>query len=192
MSNKSTTSDLLEALNDWTIFLTNKQSTIVAYFAFPNAFDTVSHVKLFEKLKAVGLTGNLLKWIIDFLSGRTQRTRVGAAYSEAIAMASGIAQGSCIGLILFVIYVNDVVDCFDKNIVSSLYADDIKLYTYIRSLSDCSRLQLVIDRLVSWADKWQLRISINKCMVSHVGNNSPPALYIWHSEFTSTKCSNGC
>ena len=103
MSNKSTTSNLLEALNDWTIHLTNKQSTVVAYFDFSKAFNTVSHVKLFEKLKAMGLTGNLLKWIIDVLSGRTQRTRVRAAYSEAIAMASGIVQGSCIGLILFVI-----------------------------------------------------------------------------------------
>ena len=60
LSRKSTTSNLLEALNDWTIHLTNKQSTDVAYFDFSKAFDTVSHVKLFEKLKAVGLTGNLL------------------------------------------------------------------------------------------------------------------------------------
>ena len=112
------------------------------------------------------------------LSGRTQRTRVGAAYSEAIAMASGIVQGSCIGPVLFVIYVNDVVDCFDEEVVCSLHADDIKLYTYIQSLSDCSRLQLAIDRLVSWADTWQRRISINKCKVSHVSNNSnPPYAY---------------
>ena len=124
MSKKSTTSNLLEALNDWTIHLTNKQSTDVAYFDFPKAFDTVSHVKLFEKLKAVGLTRNLLKWIMDFLSGCTQRTRIGAVYSEAIAIASGIVQGSCIGTILFVIYGNDVVDCFDKEVVCSLYADD--------------------------------------------------------------------
>ena len=115
---------------------------------------------------------------MDCFSGRTQRTRVGAAYSEAIATASGIIQGSCIGPILFVIYVNDVIDCFDKDVVCSLYADDIKLYTYIQSLSDCSRLQLAIDHFVSWANKWQLRISINKCMVSHVGNNSIPALHI--------------
>ena len=94
---------LTEALNDWIIHLTNKQSTDVAYFDFSKAFDTVSHVNLFEKLKAVGLTGYLLKWIMNVLRGRTQRTSVGAAYSEAIAMASGIVQGSCIGLILFVI-----------------------------------------------------------------------------------------
>ena len=50
----------------------------------------------------------------------------------------------------------------------------MKLYTYIRSLSDCSRLQLAIDRLVSWANKWQLRNSINKCLVCHVGNGSTP------------------
>ena len=67
-----------------------------------------------------------------------------------------------------------MVDCFDKEVVNSLYAYDIKLCTYTRSSSDCSRLQLTIDSLVSWANKWQLRISINKCMVSHVGNNSTP------------------
>ena len=111
---------------------------------------------------------------MDFLSERTQRTRVGAAYSEAIALTSGIVQWSCIGSILFIIYVNDVVDWFDKEVVCSLNADDIKLYTYILSSRDCSRLQLAIDRLVAWANKWRLRISINKCMVSQVGNNSTP------------------
>ena len=78
----------------------------------------------------MGLTGNLLKWIMDFLNGCSQRTRVGAAYSEAIAMASGIVQWSCIGAMLFVMYVNDMVDCFKMEVVCSLYADDIKLYTY--------------------------------------------------------------
>ena len=76
LSKKSTTSNLLEALNDWTIHLTNNQSTDVAYFDFSTAFYIVSHVNFLEKLKAVGITGNLLKWIIDFLSGRSQRTRV--------------------------------------------------------------------------------------------------------------------
>ena len=109
---------------------------------------------------------------MDILSGRTQRTRVGAAYSEAIAMASAIIQGSCVGTILFVIYVNDVVDCFDLDVVCSLHADDIKLYTCIRSVSDCSRLQLAIDFLVSRAIKWQLLITMNKCMVSHVFNDN--------------------
>ena len=70
-------------------------------------------------------------------------------------MTSSIVQGIGIGPILFIIYVNDVVDCFEKEVVCSLYADDIKLYTYIWSLSDCSRLQLAIDRLGSWANKWQ-------------------------------------
>ena len=101
----------------------------------------------------------------------------GAAYSEAIAMASGIVQGSFIGPILFVIYVNDLIDCFDKEIVCNLYADDIKLYTYIRSLSDCSRLQLAIDRLVSWSIKWQLRIlSINVWFA--MSEITVPRLYI--------------
>ena len=91
-------SNLLEDLKDWTIYLTNKQLTNVAYFNFSKAFDTVSHVKLFEMLKFVGLTGNLLKWLMDFLSGHMQRTRVDAAYCEAIAMAESIVQGHCISV----------------------------------------------------------------------------------------------
>ena len=126
----------------------------------------------------MGLTENRLKWIIDFLNGRSQRASVGAAYSKAIAMASGIVQGSCIGPILFVIYVNGVVGCFDDEFVCSLYADDVELCIYIWSLSDCSRLHLAIDRLVSWANKWQLRITMNKCMVSQVGNNSARLIHI--------------
>ena len=62
-------SNLLEALNDWTIHLINKQSTDVTYIDSSKAFDTVNHVKIFEKLKAVGLTGNVLKWIVSFWVG---------------------------------------------------------------------------------------------------------------------------
>lgn len=92
---------------------------------------------------------------MDFLGGRTQRTRVGAAYYETIDMASGIVQVSCIGPILFVIYANDVVDYFDNKFVCRIYADDVKLYTsdYIWSVSDCNRLQLATDRLISWTNK---------------------------------------
>ena len=121
----------------------------------------------------MGLTGNLLKWIMDFLNGRTQRTRVGAAYSEAIAITSGIVQGSCIVLILFVI----MLMMWSIALTRRLFA------VYTLMISSCihsvfERLQLAIDRLVSWANKWQLRIAINKCTVSHVGNNSiPPYTY---------------
>ena len=72
---------------------------------------------------------------------------------------TAIAQGSCIGPLLFVIYINDVADLFNGSIKCSLYADDVKLYSVIDSEDDCIILQSAIDELVSWSVKWHLKIS---------------------------------
>ena len=93
------------------------------------------------------------------MTGRTQTTRVGSAYSESVSLASGIVQGSCLGPLLFLLYINDVVNVFDANITCKLYADDVKLYTTIRSNDDCICFQNNLDKLMSWSDKWQHKIS---------------------------------
>ena len=73
---------------------------------FAKAFDSVSHYKLFAKLQSYGITGNLHKWITRFLLNRTIKTRVGSAYSTILDLKSGIVQGSCIGPLLFIIYID--------------------------------------------------------------------------------------
>ena len=169
LSGRSTTLNLLDALSDWTLAINNRHSVAVAYIDYAKAFDTVSSVKLCHKLKAYGIAGNLLLWIKDFLTGRTQQTRVGNALSEITALTSGVIQGSCLGPLLFVLYINDIVGVFNNGITCKLYADDVKMYTVVKSDIDCQRLQQALDKLQEWSDRWQLEISHKKCSILQVG-----------------------
>ena len=78
---RSTTSNLLESLNDWTISLSRRTNVIVAYIDFARAFDSICHSKLILKLRSYGISGNLLSWLTSFLVGRMQCVRVGTALS---------------------------------------------------------------------------------------------------------------
>ena len=101
----------------------------------------------------------------SLLVGRTQRTRVGDCLSDPIELLSGVIQGSCIGPLLFVLYINSLTLLHDKAVTCKLYADDVKLYTDLTSNSGTEALQRSLDELADWARTWQLPISISKCSV---------------------------
>ena len=82
----------------------------VIYLDFKKAFDTVPHQRLLRKLKVYDVTGKFLEWIRDFLSGRRQRVIVNGKLSSWEDILSGIPQGSVLGPILFVIFINDLPD----------------------------------------------------------------------------------
>ena len=84
INRRSTSTNLMETMNDWTLALKNKNGVTVAYIDYSKAFDTVCHSKLGAKLVATGITGNLLKWLKDFLNCRTQVTRVGMSLSDTV------------------------------------------------------------------------------------------------------------
>ena len=111
---KSTSTNLLETWNDFTLTLNNKNDITAAYIDYAKAFDSVSHPKPIHKLKAYGIDGNLLSWISDFRRMRTQCVRVGNSLSNTEKIVSGVIQGSCLGPLLFVIYINDVGKCLIK------------------------------------------------------------------------------
>jgi len=169
LSGKSTTTNLLESVNDWTIAIDNKNSVTVAYVDFAKAFDSVSHPKLFHKLKAYGITGNLLAWIEDLLTGRTQRVKVGIALSLLSFIRSGVIQGSSIGFLLFLMFINDLIEIFENEVRIKMFADDLKIYTVITTSSDENMLQQNLNRLSIWATEWQLPIAIRKCHILQIG-----------------------
>jgi len=116
--------------------LKHKENIVAAYIDYAKAFDSVfSHEKLCCKLQAYGLRGNLLAWLRNFLTGRMQRTKVGHSLSSSVPVVSGVIQGSCLGPLLFVLYINDVVALFDQSCNCKLYADDLKLYMCMNSPS---------------------------------------------------------
>ena len=164
----STTTNLLESLNDWSVSLSNNRSVVVAYIDFHRAFDSISHVKLIHKLKAYGIGGNLLAWISVFLINRFQRVRVGSSLSNLGPVISGVPQGSVLGPLLFNLFVNDLTDFFDPSVHSKLYADDVKIYSDISDPTLSSNIQIHLDAIKLWASKWQLVISESKCNILHL------------------------
>jgi len=185
LSKRSTATNMLESLNDWTICFENGYHETVAYVDFAKAFDSVCHRKLIVKLQQYGVTGVLLEWVKDFLTGRSQRTIVGQCLSDVGYISSGVVQGSCLGPLLFLIYINDLADLFSDEAVIKLYADDVKLYSNVATdaLNVTFDLQDKLNKLAEWATMWQLPISYSKCCTltitsGRVDRSLPQQVYV--------------
>ena len=165
---RSCVTQLLEVLNDFTKLIEMKDNIDVIYLDFSKAFDTVPHMRLINKLKAYGIEGNLIKWITNFLSDRKQRVKVNSSYSDYAPVISGIPQGSILGPILFVIYINDLPEIIENS--CKIFADDTKLYA---SPKNKITLQSDLLSLLEWSQVWQLKFNISKCGILHIGANNP-------------------
>jgi len=129
----------------------------------------VCHNKLSYKLTCYGIAGSLLKWINSFLFGRSPCTRINHTCSMYTNINSGVPQGSVLGSLLFLLYINDVVDIFDRSCKCKLYADDLKLYSVIQTAEDCALMQRNLDEIMLWSNQWQLTISYAKCNAMFIG-----------------------
>ena len=153
----STSTNLLESLNSWTLSLSNHKSVTIAYVDFQRAFDSISHAKLIHKLTSYGISGNLLLWIKAFLTGRCQSVRVGITTSPPCPVTSGVPQGSVLGPTLFNVFINDLADLFDPSSCSiKLFADDLKLYTEISDINSSTNFQSNLNLIYSWSLIWQI------------------------------------
>ena len=166
-SRKSCLTNLLTALNDWTSSLDNGVGTDVIYLDFQKAFDTVPHCRLLRKLEAYGIKGSLLLWINNFLVNRSQQVVLKGSTSKSFPVSSGVPQGSVMGPLLFLIYVNDIPEQVGCSI--SMFADDTKIYTTVKDITDSYRLQADLNSLVKWARDWLLRFNVSKCKHMSIG-----------------------
>ena len=171
LAKRSTCSNLLETFQDWVMALNGRADIDVAFVDFAKAFDSVSHVKLLHKLRGYGVQFELLGWISSFLEHRSQRVMVGSALSGAVPVRSGVVQGSVLGPLLFICFINDVTSTLDGNASYQLYADDLKLYSEVE-LGVPNSVAASLDKLKTWSEMWQLGINCNKCSVMHLGNTN--------------------
>ena len=128
----------------------------VIFVDFSKAFDKVPHERLLYKLQRIGLTGNLLCWIHDFLCGRTLRVRVNDRLSPEIAVTSGVPQGSVLGPELFKIFINDLPATLGVTCLA--YADDLKLWTVVTCRERARALQQALN-LHQWTSQWLLPVT---------------------------------
>ena len=140
VKDRSCLTNLLESLEQWTLALDNGYGVDVLYLDYRKAFDSVPHKRLIYKLSSVGLHGKLLSWLSFFLSNRIMRVGVRGSYSTWFQMISGVPQGSVLGPILFLLYVNDLPNWIKCSM--RMFADDTKIWNIIKSDSDCSTLQM--------------------------------------------------
>ena len=133
---------------------------------FTRAFDKVPHDLLLQKLSHHGITGNIHKWITSWLLNRTQVVQVDGAKSDSVNVTSGVPQGSVLGPLLFLIFINDI-HC---NISSQLrlFADDTLVYRVIESDQDYQTLQNDLNKLTEWAKLWGMEFNVDKCYVMHI------------------------
>ena len=182
MSGRSCMTQLLESMDAWTEALDEHGSVDIIYTDFQKAFDSVPHGRLLEKISACGIKGKVRDWIKDFLTNRTQRVVVNGTTSQEGAVTSGIPQGSVLGPILFVIYINDLPQRVKSQI--KMFADDTKLYSRVDRVDKngtnigASDLQDDLDALTKWSDTWQLKFHPEKCCVLKLGQDRGTAYYM--------------
>jgi hypothetical protein len=158
---KSCVTNLLEALDVITDTMEKHFEIVIILLDFAKAFDKVSHRLLIQKLQAYGFDYATCRWIKAFLSDRKQRVILGESVSEWRDVLSGVPQGSCIGPLLFLIYINDMPGLVHH--ICKLFADDTKLLAVIKSPADLILLQNDLNGLVEWANTWHMCFNEDKC-----------------------------
>ena len=122
------------------------------YLDFAKAFDKVDHQILINKLHSYGIRGKLLQWIKSYLTNRTQTVSINGVHSYPAKVISGVPQGTVLGPILFLIYINDLNKCIHSSIISH-FADDTRILKAIASTSDVTLLQTDLLDTITWSNK---------------------------------------
>jgi len=170
---RSTVSQLLKMLDEWTEILEYGGHIDVVYTDFEKAFDKVPHKRLINKLASYGIDSDTIEWIKAFLCYRKQRVKLNGKLSEWNAVLSGIPQGSILGPLLFIIFINDLPDFCEHSTDIYLFADDAKIYKHVHTPFDQQLLQYSVDKLQQWSDIWNLKLNVNKCKVVCYRRNRP-------------------
>lgn len=166
INDRSCTTQMIPFTNDLALTLNNKSKMDIIYFDFAKAFDSVSHDLILKKLKHLyHIDGLMLKFIKAYLKERQQQVGIGGDKSSMIPVRSGVPQGSILGPLLFVLFINDIFSCISEGTSVALYADDTKIWREILSYSDHHILQNDIDKLFEWSNINKMNFHPKKCKV---------------------------
>jgi hypothetical protein len=150
--------------------LESNKSTNVIYTDLSKAFDKVSHSKLLEIVTSYGITGNINEWIRNFLSNRIQQVQINSSISTPLKVDSDVPQGSVMGPLLFLLYVDDATKICPEHTTICLFADDAKLFS-----TKPDDLQLSLNNLSHFLERRQLTLAVEKCETLTISKNHTDA-----------------
>ena len=157
----STVNQLIHITNQIYKGLDDSKKIAAVFLDVSKAFDRVWHIGLLHKIEKLGIRGKLLRWIESYLSGRYQRVILNGSCSSFLAITSGVPQGSILGPLLFLIFINDLVDNIESDIF--LFADDTSLLSIDESWEVCeNKLNRDLDRLDNWSKDWLIHFNASK------------------------------
>ena len=160
----STVQQLLLFLSKVNDSFDNNASCDTIYLDFRKAFDSVPHNELLLKMWKIGITSNVWYWLKDYLTGRNQCVSINGCSSTFLPVISGVPQGSILGPLLFVLYINDL----PFHLLTSslfLFADDTKCHKQILTPADIHLLQQDLEQLSTWSGDWKLSFNEYKCLL---------------------------
>ena len=180
MARKSCLTNLLEYLEELTSLVDQGHAVDIVYLDFAKAFDKVPHRRLILKCKGLGISGNVLTWITEWLSDRSQRVVLNGQASGWGHVLSGVPQGSVLGPTLFLIFINDLDVAVEiTGALVKKFADDTKCYMVVETEEDRDRFQNMLTNLENWSSEWQMLFNMDKCHVIHAGKHSKNYGYRW-------------
>jgi hypothetical protein len=172
---RSCLTNLLVFMEEVTCSLDEGNPVDVIYLDFAKAFDKVPYKRLFSKLRSHGIGGKVAEWIEVWLTNRKQKVGLNKTYSDWSSVVSGVPQGSVLGPLLFLIYINDL----DEGIISTLgkFADDTKVARGVSNNNEIDILTEDLHKIFQWSVDWQMLFNVDKCTVMHLGSKNPQCEY---------------
>ena len=184
---RSTVTQLLSLYDDLARARERKVQSDVIIMDFAKAFDKVSHSRLAVKLDFYGIRDQTRSWINSFFTGRSQKVLVEGKESSSSPVTSGVPQGTVLGPILFLVFINDLPDQVRHSQVR-LFADDCIIKMEIRNPGDCHLLQEDINRVGQWEKDWLMEFHPSKCQtltVPATAHATSPIMHDYHLHGTT-------
>ena len=168
---------LVSVIHEWSKILDTHGQVDIIFLDLAKAFDSVPHERPLLKASYYGIRGKLHTWLRCFLTERKQRVVVNGTSSDWSAVSSGVPQGTVLGPVLFLLYINDLPNSISSTV--KLFADDSVVYRQIQRVGDHSILQQDLFNLEQWASLWQMNFAPSKCYTLSVTLKKEPSLFTY-------------
>lgn len=176
----STTTQLVTIVHTFAACLDANGQIDVIFLDYSKAFDTVPHDKLIIKLRLVGIPELFISWISAYLLNRNQYVQVGEKQSGCLPVTSGVPQGSVLGPLLFLVYINDIVNVISTPVQIRLFADDCVLFRDVTCISDQCDLNTNLGNVSKWCEQWGMLLNANKCVYLPITRKKVPLDYTYN------------